>query len=124
MAYGEMIIEKENFGWVRELGDDIEIVVIDTTGTDTIHMSKDNLGQLVVMLVQVGIELQNRKKERGAMKMHWNYFRLVGFEDEDVYKLVDEDDCPLMEDGSLVLFVSYKEADQYLRDNNIRGSIQ
>jgi hypothetical protein len=33
--------------------------------------------------------------------MNWPYFTLVGFEDGDVFKLVDEDGRPLTEDGSL-----------------------
>jgi len=56
--------------------------------------------------------------------MNWPYFDLVGFEDGDVYKLVDEDGQDLTEDGSLVLFASFDEAEAYLEENNIRGTIR
>lgn len=55
--------------------------------------------------------------------MDWAYFDLVDG-DGDVYTLVDEDGQPLKEGDSVLLFANYEEADQYLRNEDIRGSIR
>lgn len=57
MAHGDKIIEIEDFGWVKDKGYDIEVVVLDIT-LSTIHMSKDNLQQLIAMLVAANEKLQ------------------------------------------------------------------
>ena len=62
--------------------------------------------------------------------MNWPYFDLVplplGGDDEDdgIYKLVDEDGWDFRDEGHLVYFVSHEEADQFLRNHNIRGTVR
>lgn len=57
------------------------------------------------------------------MKTQWHYFTLVAGEG-DVFTLEDEEGQPLTDDDSLLLFASHEEAETYLKEHNIRGTVR
>ena len=57
--------------------------------------------------------------------MQWQYFTMVLVTEEgDVYKLVDEQGQALKENGRVVLFANFDEAETYLVEHNIRGTVR
>lgn len=56
--------------------------------------------------------------------MNWMYFTLELLAGTNLFKLVDEQGNDFTENGSLVLFASFAEAEDYLERFDIRGSIR
>lgn len=54
--------------------------------------------------------------------MRWFYFDLVTV--TDGYILVDEDEVRLQENGNVLIFANHDDANAYIVQNDIRGSIK